>query len=224
VLWNGPLVNAIDAATLSAAGGTLKVTAAGSGGAPTGAAGGDLTGTYPSPTLAASGVSAGSYGDGTHVPVVTVDAKGRVTTMGVVTLSPAPASFATITGTATFAQIPASVQSVPITFGFSGKPATGAIANAPIAMAVTVPSALVGTTVYDSTKATSNAVFTLNRITGGSTITPIGTVTVTSASNVSATLSGTGGTLAVGDVLQCVAPSQDATLSDLGITILCART
>jgi len=40
---------------------------------PTGAAGGDLAGTYPSPQLAPSGVSAGTYSK------VTVDAKGRVT-------------------------------------------------------------------------------------------------------------------------------------------------
>jgi hypothetical protein len=48
-----------------------------------GIAGGDLDGTYPSPVLATrSGlVSATTFGDVTHVPVITVDSKGLVTSL-----------------------------------------------------------------------------------------------------------------------------------------------
>lgn len=54
---------------------------------PNGSAGGDLAGTYPNPSLAASGVTAGTYGDATHVAQVQFDAKGRAVSVSEVAIS-----------------------------------------------------------------------------------------------------------------------------------------
>jgi hypothetical protein len=56
------------------------------GGPPTGAAGGSLAGSYPNPTLATTGVTAGTYGTARKIAQVTVNAEGRVTAIVEVTL------------------------------------------------------------------------------------------------------------------------------------------
>ena len=53
---------------------------------PSGSAGGDLTGSYPNPTLASAGTP-GTYGSTTKIPVITTDSKGRVTSVTEVTPS-----------------------------------------------------------------------------------------------------------------------------------------
>ena len=57
------------------------------GAPPGGNAGGVLNGTYPNPGLAPTGVAAGTYGDATHVPQVTVNAGGQVTNVSNVAIT-----------------------------------------------------------------------------------------------------------------------------------------
>lgn len=102
-----PVCTGSDVLTSSSVG-VLSCVASGGSSTPTGAASGDLTGTYPGPTIAANavttakiadgnvtaakletvaGLSAGTYGSATAIPAVTVDTKGRVTAISTNSIS-----------------------------------------------------------------------------------------------------------------------------------------
>lgn len=76
---------------------------------PSGLAGGDLTGSYPSPTLATSGVTAATYGSSSTVAVVALDAKGRATTASSVAIRAATTSVTGIAELATDGEQAANV-------------------------------------------------------------------------------------------------------------------
>jgi len=102
-----------------------------------------------------------------------------------------------------------------ISFPFVMRP-QGSIAVA-VPWPLTIPASLAGTVASCVTNPTASATFTVNRVRSGAT-TALGTVAI--ATNGTALLSGSGGDLVAGDLLQVVAPAvTDTTLRDLSITV-----
>jgi hypothetical protein len=54
----------------------------------------DMAGTYPNLSLSSTGITAQRYGDGSHIPQITFDSKGRATTAATVPVTPAWSSLA----------------------------------------------------------------------------------------------------------------------------------
>lgn len=101
------------------------------GAAPTGAAGGDLTGTYPNPTLAAIISAGGPTGSATVAPIITYDAKGRLTAVSSATITPAVGSVTGLgTGVATALGVNVGSAGAFVTFnGAGGTPSSITLTN-----------------------------------------------------------------------------------------------
>src|SRR5580765_8119756 len=93
--------------TVSALGSALVSLGLVGGGTPSGSAGGDLTGTYPNPTLTVLGSATGPLGTASRTPTVTVDTKGRVTALTdqAIALSATGDATGTLPGALTVAKI-----------------------------------------------------------------------------------------------------------------------
>lgn len=110
---------------------------------------------------------------------------------------------------------------VQISATFVGVPANSQVVlYVPATVAMTVPSSCTGSYAKATAAATGSTAFLVKDLTTSTTL-----CTATwSASGTTATFSGTGGSVAVGDLLQIIGPATaDATLANIGVSIYATR-
>jgi hypothetical protein len=128
---------------------------------------------------------------------------------GTITVSPT-------TGAVVVSVTPRAVQ---ISSTFVGVPANNQVMLfIPISLTITIPSSCTGSYMGALVAATGSTTFTVTKLAGGPTGSPTTLCTaVFSASGTSATLSGSGGSLAAGDYVEITGPATaDATLATIG--------
>jgi hypothetical protein len=122
-----------------------------------------------------------------------------------------------------YPQLPEELRYVPISFPFSDLPPPGGMVNVPMGFDLEVPMGLLGTRTFAINTPTDDATFVLNWVTEV-TSTELGTITIPAGGATIPILAGPGGKLQAGDVMQIVCPQeQDASLADVGITVLTVR-
>ena len=125
----------------------------------------------------------------------------------------------------------ARIEALPLAFVVPGKPQVDQVLSLTIVTPCSLPRGLAGTRVFCQTAATAEAVFALRqRYAGGATMIlgsirfPAYSATFPDPFTQAALYCEGGATFAPGDVLQlCMPADADATLADLGITILAAK-
>ena len=124
-----------------------------------------------------------------------------------------------------WASLPASARQLPLGFVLPGKPAAGATLNLAMGMACAIPANLEGTVAYAGTPPAAGAAFVLNKLpAGGGAAVTLGSLSFAAGTAGAMLSTQPAASLAVGDVLQLASPAaQDATLADIGITILAMR-
>lgn len=213
----------ISGGTISVSGGTGTVTSivagAGLSGSPSGTitTSGTLTSTWQGGTVATLGpglaLATGTLSADWHAGGVAALGGGLTLTGGNLSV-----------GTLAYTNLPAEVQGVPIPFVFAGKPAASQVVYVPMPMALTIDLTLAGTVIYQGTITSGLAGFVLDKLSSSGTSTSIGSITVQSGGHTTCALLGAGGTIGIGETLRMTAPSpQDATLSDITITVLAKR-
>lgn len=174
---------------------------------------GDVAGTgllsAPLTLLLANVVTAGTYN------LLAVDTKGRVTAGSL-------QAYLTSTSSIALAQLPAAVIDTSISFSFSGLLGPGQQASIPLLINLALPASLIGSVFYCGVRPAATAVFTLQYVRNAITTT-IALISVNTFGVFSVSASGALN-LNAGDIMLLLAPStQDATLQNVGLSILSTK-